>query len=43
MFRDTTITSNASEGSVTFQIDDNPSFTAPAKLAVSRSRTRTRI
>jgi hypothetical protein len=30
MFRDTTITWNASDGSVTFQIDDNPSFTAQA-------------
>jgi hypothetical protein len=33
MFRDTTATWNSSNGSVTFQIDDNPSFTGQAYAA----------
>ena len=37
MFRDTTITRDASGGSVTFQIDGNPSFTAQAKTDTTRS------
>jgi hypothetical protein len=37
MFRDTTITWDASGGSVTFQIDNNPSFTAPAQADVTRN------
>jgi hypothetical protein len=37
MFRDTTIIWDASAGSVTFQIDDNPSFTARTETDTKRN------
>ena len=37
MFLDTTITWDASAGSVTFQIDDNPSFTARTEIDTARN------
>jgi hypothetical protein len=37
MFHDTSITWDASGGSVTFRIDDNPSFTAPAETDTARN------
>jgi hypothetical protein len=37
MFRDTSVTWDASGGSITFQVDDNPSFTAEANTDTRRN------